>query len=738
MTIESTLSTVRHEVGGFTVVWASGDGTDGQLSVRHADRILWESIPGEAFLSTSQGAPDVQESRGFFAIRDPQTPRSTTQSIDAIDSSEDGLVLQGWLDGSLRVAWRLALRALDDRQLEMVASLPDGPGDHPRLHLRFSSSPDERFFGFGEQFTHVDLKGRQIDILSQEPGIGRGVQPLTWVMNAFFGAGGDDTRSNAPVPHFVTSRCRSLALENHELSRFDLRRPDRVEVEVWSGTIRARIFAGCTPAELIEAYTRMSGRMAPLPEWIQEGAIVGMQGGTAAVREMAARLAEAEVPVSAFWLQDWVGARKTSAGWQLWWNWELDPVRYPDWDGLRDELAAGGARVMAYVNPFLVDVGEREQACQRNLFEEARQQGFLVRNAADAPYLVQNTSFSAAMVDLTHPGCRSWLKDVLRDQVLGVGVSGWMADFGEALPFDAKLHDGSDAATYHNEYPEAWAQLNREVVAEAGLEGEVAFFVRSGFTRSPGHSTLFWLGDQLTSWRAEDGIRSAVTGLLSSGFSGFSQNHSDIGGYTTTAIPGFPFKIPFLDHRRSRELLWRWIELNAFTAVFRTHEGNQPGRNYQIDGDGETLAHFARFARVYAALGAVRIRLGKEAAATGLPVVRHPWMVFPDDPQAASLAWQFMLGDALMIAPVLDPGVETVDIYLPRGQWQHLWSDTTVEVENGGWFRASSPLGAPAVFFRAGDPAGLALVAALDDAGDRAVAVGRPVLEALGSHVARP
>ena len=106
----------------------------------------------------------------------------------------------------------------------------------------------------------------------------------------------------------------------------------------------------------------------------------------------------------------------------------------------------------------------------------------------------------------------------------------------------------------------------------------MVFFNRAGFTRSPGHNTLFWLGDQLD-WRAEDGIRSGVAGLLSSGFSGISQNHSDIGGYTTTAVPGLPFKIPLLDHRRSPKLLRRWIELNAFTAVFRT-QGNQPARNH--------------------------------------------------------------------------------------------------------------------------------------------------------------
>ncbi len=728
MILKSDLPTKEIDVGRFKVRWDPSAKGGAQLSLLAEDRVLWESVPGTSFLEAAEGAPNVTESRGFFNIEDKRTAFTDQQTLDAMASEDDTVTLSGALNGAVQATWRMTVSAIDDQQIQMIVAIDSGLGEHPRIRFRTASTADEKFFGFGEQFTHLDLKGRKLDIISQEPGIGRGVQPLTWVMNTFFGAGGDDTRSNAPVPHFVTSRCRSFCLENHELSRFDMTADDRVDVELWSATLTARVFAGQTPAEQIEAYTRLSGRMAELPSWIHNGAIVGMQGGTEKVRTMMARLSEAGAPIAAYWLQDWVGARKTSVGSQLWWNWELDPVRYPGWDALRDELAKDDIRVLSYVNPFLVDVSEREQDCQRNLFQEAQEKGYLVCHADGSPYLVQNTSFSAAMVDLTHPDCRAWLKDVLKEQVLGVGASGWMADFGEALPFDAKLHDGSDAANYHNVYPEAWAQLNREVLAEAGMEGEVAFFARSGFTRSPGHCTLFWLGDQLTSWRAEDGIRSAVTGLLSSGFCGFSQNHSDIGGYTTTAIPGFPLKIPFMDYRRSRELLWRWIELNAFTAVFRTHEGNQPGRNYQVDDDPESLAHFARFARVFAGLAPLRKRLGKEAAERGLPVVRHPWLTFPEDPNTLSLAWQFTLGDALMVAPVLDRGAKTVKIYLPAGTWCHLWSNTQVETENGGWYEVSAPLGAPAVFFQSGNKDADALIEALDASEDRAAHSQAPTI----------
>src|SRR5829696_3900802 len=127
-------------------------------------------------------------------------------------------------------------------------------------------------------------------------------------------------------------------------------------------------------------------------------------------------------------------------------------------------------------------------------------------------------------------------------------------------------------------YAEEWARVNREAISEAGRGEDIVFFNRSGYTKSPRYSTLFWVGDQLVDWDEHDGIKSAVTGLLSSGLSGYSLQHSDIGGYT--AIDELLFK-----YHRSKELLLRWIELGAFTTVFRTHEGNIPEVNHQIYSD---------------------------------------------------------------------------------------------------------------------------------------------------------
>ncbi len=361
--------------------------------------------------------------------------------------------------------------------------------------------------------------------------------------------------------------------------------------------------------------------------------------------------------------------------------------------------------MLTYVNPHFAEDAAEKPRLRRDLFREADKKGYLVRDENGEANLIRNSDFWAGMLDLTHPQARAWMKDVLKEQVIDVGSAGWMADYAEGLPYDAVLHSGQDAAAYHNQYPEEWARLNREAIEETGRGDELVFFCRAAYRHSPGYATLFWLGDQLVSWDEHDGIKTAVVGLLSSGLSGFSLNHSDTGGFTT-------INSRLRNYHRSKELLWRWVELNAFTVVFRTHEGSRPEENHQIYSDEETLTHFARFAKVYRAWAFYRKELVQEAAETGLPVVRHPFIHYPDDPSVFDLTYQqFLVGTELLVAPVLDRGREDVSVYLPAGRWVHLWSQGTYgQPARGATVAVAAPLGQPGVFIKAGSAVGTRFV----------------------------
>ena len=137
------------------------------------------------------------------------------------------------------------------------------------------------------------------------------------------------------------------------------------------------------------------------------------------------------------------------------------------------------------------------------------------------------------MVDFTNPDAYNWMKSIIKENMVLEGrAGGWMHDFGEYLPFDAVLFDGSDPYVYHNQYPADWARVCREALDEVEGGEDIVPFNRSGTGTSPKDTRLFWMGDQLVTFDHWDGLHSAMIGLINGGLSGFTLGHSDVGGYT--------------------------------------------------------------------------------------------------------------------------------------------------------------------------------------------------------------
>ncbi|HEY9564260.1 MAG TPA: alpha-glucosidase, partial [Nocardioides sp.] len=637
--------------------------TDDQLVIEQDGATVFASPAGTSFVTGARGEVTWQEHRGYFWADVDLADRLGKQSIDEVSAWGDEVVLNGELGGDgERAAYSLTLSRKGDA---VVADLV-ADGELDAVGLVSGRTKDAGVHGFGEQFTDFDLDGRLLPIVDREQGVGRGKQPLTFLADLTNkAAGGTEQMTYAAWSTFVTDDLRKVRLapavdQSHDFAVADTRDPGRVGLEVWAPRLRAELSDGTTPAEVVARTDRVAS--PPLAEWTQQGAVIGLQGGTEKVRREVAELREAGTRISAVWLQDWTGQRTTSFGDRLWWTWQLDRERYPDWAELVADLAEQGIRTTTYVNTFLVDAAPKDDPDIRNLFAEAKAAGHLVEKEDGSTYLLDQGGFDAALVDLTDPAARDWFARVIADEVLADGVDGFMADFGEGLPFDARVAEG-DAATAHNQWPLLWAKTVRAACELAEKPDCVTWF-RAGSAGMDEHASLFWNGDQLVDVGAEDGLASALLGTFSAGVSGWPLVHSDIGGYTS-------INAVIRNYTRPEDLLERWTEYAAFGVVMRTHEGNRPAENAQVYDSVASEEAFARMTRVFAELAPYRRPFIEQALKTGVPVIRHGWLVHPGT-RAAQVDTQFFLGDSILVAPVLEHHADTVEVTLPPGKWVHL------------------------------------------------------------------
>ena len=545
--------------------------------------------------------------------------------------------------------------------------------------FRLPARTGEAVFGGGEQYRKVNLRGEKVVNLVSEH-----IRAITVIEKAISPRALYQEKphswigSYAPMPVFVTDH-----------GRFFLFETDADGISEFGENAYTFIFDACPEritlgmadsyAELCRFLTTRWPNRQYLPDWCQDGMILGIQGGTQTVLDKAFAVLDAGAKVSAVWCQDWSGENITAMGKQVWWNWEVDEKLYP---GLKEAIAKlneRGVRFLAYINPYLVK--------DSRLYNECRDRGWLITRKDGTVYHIKSTTFDAGMLDLTNPETVDFIKEVLiKRNMLDLGISGWMADFGEYLPVDCVLHEG-DPALLHNRWPVLWAKLNREAIEEYGAK-DAFFFSRSGYLGVQEYAPILWNGDQHTDTTKDYGMPCVMPASFSLGFSGVTMVHSDIGGFFS-----------FTKIRRDDELFIRWMEMACFSPLMRSHESLRPWVNAQFDAPG-VLPYTVRLTRVHAALRRY-LEHCFEQAEDGIPVMR------PDFWKAMSFSesrdpYSYFLGDDLYVCPVIEMGTEYRQVFLPKGEWVHLWSRK--ELEGGREYRVRCRLGRIPVFYRKNSP----------------------------------
>jgi alpha-glucosidase len=646
--------------------------SDGAFTLRAGDRTLVAAQRAPVIARRYAEQPRMAFGIYTFGRTDETVLRPGADFTARVDG--DALTLRSTGDGATGT---LRIRRVSPGEVELRVSL-DAASPVRSLGLRLACAPDAAFLGFGEQYNAVDHRGRQFPLWVSEQGIGRPERRR----NAF---SGDHTTTYFPVPFFLDpGQGIGLAVDTDSRVDADLCATDATEYALEAAApepVVFHLYTGPTPADVMREWTRLQGRTAGVPTWAVDGVWLAVQGGPEPVREAVRRARDAGLPLAAIWSQDWVGRREFGLGnVGVRYRWSVDETLYPELPALIAELRTQGVRFLGYMNPFIVP--------EQDLWEPAVREGYIVRNARGEPITFPISVLTGGVWDVTNPRAVAWYQGFAR-AALAMGQAGWMHDFGEWLPLDAALHDGSDPARAHNRYPTLWQRAAREVMEAARPDGDWILLSRSGWLRTSQVSQVVWAGDQEATWDSDDGLQTVIPAMVSLGLAGV--------GYVTHDVAGFS------GGPSTKELFQRWVELAAFTPIFRTHEGLRRAENWRWDRDAETRDHFVRFARVHRALAAEWMRLGAEHRATGMPIVRALGLAFPGDRAGYGVRDQYMLGDALLVAPVVTEGATSRGVHLPPGEWVDVW-DATRRWTGPRDITVEAPIGRPPVFARTPRP----------------------------------
>nr|WP_315457435.1 alpha-glucosidase [uncultured Sphingorhabdus sp.] len=644
---------------------------DDGFDLLHGDICILAHRSARPAITVGTATPDLHMVRGNFKIDDIVQSRLPLDCI-----AEDNGAIRLWNSGQPEVILALRLEPEVDRT---VIKLRCTDNMINRIWIDMRRDAGESFWGGGEQMSYLRLNDRRFPFWTSEPGVGRDKSTkLTQIMDAEGLAGGDYWTTNYPQPTWISSNTYAVHIDTAAYSVLDLTTPGVAAIECWTADLNLELFAAPSLAGLVTKMSDRFGRQPPLPEWAISGAIVGLKDGEDTFARFE-NIAASGAAITGLWCEDWVGIRQTSFGKRLFWDWTWNAARYPDLPAHIKALADRGVRFLGYVNPYLAVDGA--------LYNEALGHEYLaLRQDVDEPYAVDFGEFDAGVVDFTNPAAASWFAErIIGQEMLDFGLSGWMADFGEYLPTDVRLFDGSDPMEAHNRWPVLWAKVNAEAISSRGKAHDATFFMRAGFSGVQAFCPLLWAGDQCVDFSRHDGINTVITGALSSGLLGNAYHHSDLGGYTS--LHGVV---------RTAELMHRWIDLAAFTPVMRSHEGNRPADNLQLDSTPEILAHFARMSRVHARLAPYVRALCEEASETGLPLQR-PLFLHYDDKDYHHFQDQYLYGPDMLVAPVVEDAQNGRTVVIPDGEWVHLWS---AHIYAKGTHMISAPHGQPPVFTR--------------------------------------
>lgn len=538
------------------------------------------------------------------------------------------------------------------------------------LTARFESDPNEKLYGMGQyQQPYLNVKNCTLELAQRN--------------------------SQASVPFCLSSLGYGLLWNNPAIGQVTFGKNITEWKALSTKALDYWITAGDTPAQIEESYAAVTGTVPIMPEyglgfWQCKLRYMTQDELLEVAREYKRRNLPIDVIVVDFF------------HWPKQGDWRFDERFWPDPKAMIDELKSMGIELMVSIWPTVDKQSEN--------FDEMDRKGYLIQTERG---LHTSMSFMSETLfyDATNPGARQFLWETAKRNYYDAGVRIFWLDEAEpeytVYDFDNYRYYKGTNLQVGNIYPVMHAKTFFDGMTEAGQE-QVVNLLRCAWAGSQKYGALVWSGDIESSFRS---MRDQLCIGLNMGLAGIPWWTTDIGGFYGGNIHDEHF----------RECLIRWFQWGAFCPVFRLHgdrdphtglpeimpEGVLPGESILPSGAAnevwsygeEVYSILVRYLELREKLRPVIREAMWQAHKNGTPVMRTLFYEFPDDPRCWEVEDEYLFGEHLLVAPVLEEGQRVRRVYLPAGEtWENL--HTGERLEGGAWYDVDAPLEVIPVFIR--------------------------------------
>ena len=528
-------------------------------------------------------------------------------------------------------------------------------GNHLTVHVPYNGA-----YGMGEKYDSLNQKGKTV---------------INQVREKFCFQG---DKTYCTTPFFWTDTGFGLYVDTCEVTTFDfgeksieITLPETAEVVLFSGT----------PEEIVREYMSLFGPAVLPPEWTMGIWISANRWNTQKdVDELLAKLKKYDFPASIIVLEAW----SDEATFYIWNGAKYEPVsngqalKYEDFDfsgtpwpdpaKMVQDIHDAGLKLLLWQVPVYKKQGDDEvQNAQNDLDrEDAATRKLCVTMPDGTPYTIPKGNwFPDSMVpDFTNPETvKSWFGK--RQYLLDIGVDGFKTDGGEFIHHpDAQFHNGTTGKEGVNRYSRDYTESYRNFVGSNGV-----IFSRAGFS---GQHTVpcHWGGDQ-QSQNAElasvlkAGLSAAASGMIFWGFD----------------LAGFAGPLPSLDlYRRATQMacfcpIMQWHsepDGGQFRELMPGAEGNNERSPWNMEDSYAApgfMDEMRYWHKLHEQLRPYLWKTVQECVRDSKPFMRPLVYEWPNDVNIVNCQDEYLLGDDLLIAPLLEENATSREVYLPDGVW---------------------------------------------------------------------